>query len=375
MKKKTVYVDLFYLNTALTGIKTYILEFCEAVNENSSTDIKYIFSHDYLTQGRSTFYRGNVAYWKKLFYHVYYFIWKQLILPFKVKKSSANVLLCFDFIAPAFPLNVKKMVVIHDAFFWQMPQNYNHIWRKYFITMIHAGLKGNSSVITTSLYARKALEKSSGIRQNIAVIYQCPKLLPESVNQGVLDKLGLEGKSYFLHVGSFDKRKMIPTLVTAFAEIEKQYTGQFLLVLVGERGLSSALDDYEQIIQKIKEKDLGKRVLLPGFLPDEEVKSLYQNAFAYVFPSANEGFGIPVIEAMSNGIPVIVSNQEALMEIAGGAALVHSIGDVASLTEKMDTLIKNPQLLTKLVEKGKERSKHFNRSSFLSRFEALIRIP
>jgi glycosyltransferase involved in cell wall biosynthesis len=375
MKKKTVYVDLFYLNTALTGIKTYILEFCEAVNENSSTDIKYIFSHDYLTQGRSTFYRGNVAYWKKLFYHVYYFIWKQLILPFKVKKSGANVLLCFDFIAPAFPLNVKKMVVIHDAFFWQMPQNYNHIWRKYFITMIHAGLKGNSTVITTSLYARKALEKSSGIRQNIAVIYQCPKLLPESVNQGVLDKLGLEEKSYFLHVGSFDKRKMIPTLVTAFAEIEKQYTGQFLLVLVGERGLSSALDDYEQIIQKIKEKDLGKRVLLPGFLPDEEVKSLYQNAFAYVFPSANEGFGIPVIEAMSNGIPVIVSNQEALMEIAGGAALVHSIGDVASLTEKMDTLIKNPQLLTKLVEKGNERSKHFNRSSFLSRFEALIRIP
>ncbi len=372
MKKKKVFVDLFYLNTALTGIKTYMLEFCEAAKTFPTEDVVYIFSHNHQKQADSTFFRGDVARWKKLFYHLYYFAWKQLILPFKVKKSGADVLLCFDFIAPAFPLNTKKLVVVHDAFFWQMPQNYNRIWRGYFIPMIHAGLKGNTTVITTSHSAKNALEKNAGLHQKIEVIYQCPKLLPESGEDRVLDKLGLHPKSYFLHVGSFDKRKRIPTLVTAFAEIEKQYPGKFSLVLVGEKGLSSALDDYRQVVQKIKEKALEHKVVLPGFLPDREVKALYQNAFAYVFPSSNEGFGIPVIEAMRSGIPVIISDQDALLEIAGEAALIHEMDNPLDLAAQMKELIEKPKLIDALILKGQQRARGFSREGFIGGFLKLI---
>ncbi|EKB50803.1 glycosyltransferase family 4 protein [Cecembia lonarensis] len=377
MKKKTVYVDLFYLNTALTGIKTYMSEFCEAVEENTSDEVSYIFSHNFRQQMASNFYRGNVAYWKKLFYHIYYFFWKQCLLPLKVKKSGADVLICFDFIAPAWPLKAKKLVVIHDAFFWQMPQNYNKFWRAYFIPMIHSGLRGKCTVVTTSFTAKKALEIYSGIHKNIEVIYQCPKLLPEHTQTegNTLEKFGIQPKRYFLHVGSFDKRKMIQTLVDAFGVIEKKYPGKYSLVLVGERGLSLALDDYDNVVRKIKDENLTAQVKLTGFLPDITVKELYQNAFAYVFPSSNEGFGIPVIEAMNNHIPVIISNQDALMEIAAEAALIHEVGNAESLATMMERLIEDPTLIEELIEKGNRRCAHFNRSSFFNRFEKLIKQP
>lgn len=374
MKKKTVYVDLFYLNTALTGIKTYMTEFCESVNEDAKKDITFIFSHNYRDQIESEFFRGDVAYWKKLFYHIYYFFWKQFILPYKVNKSGADVLLCFDFVAPTWPIRAKKLVVIHDAFFWQMPENYNSFWRAYFIPMVLAGIKGETTVVTTSLAAKKALEDHAGIKKSIEIIYQCPKLLP-ATSQGeeaVLKTYKIQPKGYFLHVGSFDKRKMIPTLVTAFATIEKKYPGKYQLVLVGERGLSRALDDYDNVLREIQERKLSKQVRLTGFLSDKEVKALYQNAFAYVFPSSNEGFGIPIIEAMNNGLPIIISDQEALKEIANGAALIHKVGNTDELATRMQELIEDPKLVHALIEKGYKRCAQFNRLSFFGRFEELV---
>lgn len=372
MKKKKVYVDLFYLNTALTGIKTYMLEFCEGVKDHASEDLEFIFSHDPKKQSESGFFRGDVPYWRKIAYHFYYFFWKQLLLPIQVKKTKADVLICFDYIAPAIGLNAKKLVVVHDAFFWQMPQNYNKYWRKYFIPMMHAGLKGNTVVITTSEYAKQAIIQFTGIKNPIEVIYQCPKLLPEKGDGGILENLGIRPKAYFLHVGSFDKRKLLPVLVESFSQIESKYPGKFKLVLVGERGLSTALDDYDQVKEAVTVAGLVGKVLMPGFLKDPELKSLYDAAFAYVFPSSNEGFGIPVIEAMRSGVPVIISDQHALTEVAGGAALTHPVGDSESLARSMEELILSEDLVHKLIAQGKERSREFSRSSFIKKYENLL---
>jgi glycosyltransferase involved in cell wall biosynthesis len=372
MKKKKVYIDLFYLNTALTGIKTYMLEFCEAAKENPSSTLEYIFSHKVDQQAKSAFFRGNVPYWRKLWYHLYYFFWKQVFLPIRIIQSGADALICFDFVAPAWPLKVQKLVVVHDAFFWQMPQNYNTYWRKYFIEMIYAGLKGESIVITTSEYSKKSILQMTGIRKPVEVIYQCPKLLADKSDESVLTKFDLKKQDYFLHVGSFDKRKLLPVLIKAYSLIEKEYPGKFKLVLVGERGLSIALDDFEAIIAEIQIQGLEERIRLTGFLPDAQVKSLYENALAYVFPSSNEGFGIPIIEAMKSCLPLIVSDQEALLEIAGGAALIHRTGSWEELAEKMNQLISDDQLRIRLIENGIKRASLFSRYAFISNFEKLL---
>jgi glycosyltransferase involved in cell wall biosynthesis len=372
MNKKKVYVDLFYLNTALTGIKTYMLEFCEAVKENPSEKFEYHFSHDPVTQSTTTFFRGSVPFWRKAWYHIFYFIWKQLMLPIKVISSGADVLICFDFIAPAWPLGIKKIVVVHDAFFWQMPQNYNAHWRKYFIKMMYAGLRGNRIVVTTSAYSKKSILQITAIKEPVEVIYQCPRLLSGSADDSVLDRFQLKKHGFFLHVGSFDKRKFIPVLIKAFSVFDHKYPGKYQLVLVGERGLSVDLDDYDAIITEINTQGLAGKVTLTGFLQDAEVKSLYAHAFAYIFPSSNEGFGIPIIEAMKSNLPIIISDQEALLEIAGGAALVHRTGSWEELAEKMDQLINDQELRTRLIEEGKKRSHLFNRSAFINNFETLM---
>lgn len=369
MKKKRIYVDLFYLNTALTGIKTYMLEFCEAVKENPSEQFEYIFSHDYEIQSSTGFFRGNIPYWKKLWYHLYYFTWKQLILPLKVFYAGAEVLVCFDFIAPALPMSIKKIVVVHDAFFWQMPQNYNAGWRKYFIKMLYAGLKGNRIVITTSAYSKKSILQITEIKEPVEVVYQCPRLLSGSADDSVLSKFGLKKQTFFLHVGSFDKRKLLPVLIKSFSVIDKKYPGKYRLVLVGERGLSVDLDDFEEISAEIKAHKLEEKVTITGFLPDNQVKSLYENALFYAFPSSNEGFGIPVVEAMSSKLPIIISDQEALCEIAGDAALVHRTGSWEELAEKMDQLINDPALRKELIGKGEKRSLLFSRAAFIKNFE------
>jgi len=370
--KKKVLVDLFYLNTALTGVKTYISEFYEAVGEAGFSEVDFIFTHDFQKQSSSQTFKGNTSRIKKLWYHVYYFLWKQVALPFQVWKHKPDVLLCFDFVAPAIPLSVKKLIVIHDAFFWQIPENYAQLWRKYFIKTITLGLGGNSLVITTSEYSRRSLISEAKIQRPIQVIYQCPKLLSDLASKDIIKTLNLKQDKFFLHVGSFDKRKMLPILVAAFHRFKSFFDEDIKLVLVGERGLSPTVDDYENVEMLIKNNRLEKDVLLPGFLSDTELKALYQQALCYVFPSSNEGFGIPVIEAMHNQLPVIISDQEALIEIAGGAALITKTGDVEDLSQAMRLIFNDQNLRMSLIQKGLNRKKLFTRSTFYNSFYKLF---
>ncbi|MFC0262414.1 glycosyltransferase family 4 protein [Fontibacter flavus] len=370
--KKRVLVDLFYLNTALTGIKTYMLEFCEAVQEYPNPDLELIFTHDPKRQSTTTFFRGQIPRWRKLWYHVYYFIWKQFLLPFKARKAKAEIILSFDFVNPVFAGKAKGYTVIHDAFFWQMPHNYSSLWRKYFLKMILLGIKSNSKLITTSYFAQKAILRETPIQNTPAVIYQCPKIYDGPGDAAVLEKLDLKPFQYFFHLGSFDKRKNLPLLVEAFYLFLKDNPGDYKLVLGGEKGLSKSLDDFEQVKAKIAEYELEDRVKLPGFISDAEAKSLYQGAMAYVFPSQNEGFGIPVIEAMHFQTAVIISDQEALMEVAENAALVHQTGNPVDLKDKMEALSRNPELRADLVQKGNQRKEIFSRKAFAKAYYSLM---
>lgn len=369
--KKKVYVDLFYLNTALTGIKTYMLEFVASVNTYPHPDIEYIFSHDPDQQSQNDFFRGKQPKWKTLYYHLYYFLWKQFLLPWKALTSGAESIINFDFVGPALT-GKKSFTVIHDAFFWQMPQNYSPWWRKYFIHMIYAGLKEEDVVITTSEVAKNAIQTHTLIGQIPHVIYQCPNLYEGEGDKNILSQLGLEKNGFFFHLGSFDKRKNLPLLIHAFAQFLRDNSSETKLVLAGERGLGKTVDDWETVLETIREHGLENKVILPGFISDAAAKTLYEYALAYVFPSQNEGFGIPVIESMRLHTPVLISSQEALVEIAGGAALIHQTGNAVDLKEKMESLYCNPELRKQLIELGKIRKEVFSRKAFADAYHRLI---
>jgi len=141
--------------------------------------------------------------------------------------------------------------------------------------------------------------------------------------------------------------------------------------LAGSRAVGIFHDDYNQLKRLIDDFDLNERVIMPGFVPNEQLGSLYQQAFCYVFPSKEEGFGIPIIEAMNSGIPVVVSDQPALMEVGRDAVLSFEQDNEETLYEVLSSL-ENKEKREVLIEKGHERAAHFTQEAFINQFHTAV---
>jgi glycosyltransferase involved in cell wall biosynthesis len=370
-----VLLDLQYLNVASTGIKTYMVELAKAARKYPHPEIEWIFTHEPDKQAADESYKDLKSKIQKLNYHMDYFRWKEFQLPDMVKKFKPDVLICPDFVSPAASLGCRRMTVIHDAFFWQMPENYPRWWRKYFLNLIKKGLKENTQLITTTAYSKKSLEEHLGNSWPISVIYQTPKGLNGPVDQKFLTNNKLEKQGYFLHIGTFDKRKNLPLLIQAFASYLTQSKSPKKLVLAGGSGQSKHINDFPAVEKLVQELGLEQQVVLPGYITDGQIKSLYESAFGYVFPSQNEGFGIPILESMGFGVPVIHSDQPALKEVANGAGLSFHTGNQADLTEKMILLEQENDLREQLIVNGKTRSQDFSAKKFIEAYQQLILKP
>ncbi|WP_343847969.1 glycosyltransferase family 1 protein [Algoriphagus jejuensis] len=371
-----VLLDLQYLNVATTGIKTYMLELAHAARQFPHPEIEWIFSHDPEEQANDKTFKGPQSKIQKLNYHLDYFRWKEFQLPDLVKYHQPDILICPDFISPAASLPCRRLTVIHDAFFWQMPQNYPKWWRKYFLSLIRKGLKEKTEIITTTEYSKNSLLEHLGNDLPITVVYQAPKILNGVSSPSFLPEHKLAKEGYFLHVGTFDKRKNLPLLVRSYADFLAKSQSAKKLVLVGGPGQSTVMNDKPIVEELVKSLGLEEKVILPGYLDDSDVKALYEGAFCYVFPSENEGFGIPILEAMEFGVPVIHSDQLALMEVAGAAGLHFATGIQSELTEKMILLERERDLKARLVQAGKARSEDFSAQKFIAAFQdTILRSP
>ena len=349
-----------------------MLELAKAARKYPHPEVEWIFTHDPEAQSSSKKDLAPKSKIQRLTYHLDYFRWKEFQLPDLVKKYNPDVLLCPDFVSPAASLPCKRLTVIHDAFFWQMPENYPRWWRTYFLRLLKKGLKENTRLITTTNYAEQSLRPFLGNRWPISVIYQAPKGMHGAADTQFLTQHDLDHLDYFLHVGTFDRRKNLPQLVLAYSEYLKRSKSPKKLVLAGGPGQSQQMNDFPIVKDLIASLGLHDRVLLPGYLSDGAIKALYEGGFAYIFPSKNEGFGIPILEAMHAGLPVIHSNQPALVEVAGRAGMPFEIDSIPDLTEKMILLEEENGLSARLIQHGKERAEAFSAKKFIDDFHQLI---
>ena len=372
-QKIKVFIDTFYYQAALSGIRTYINELVLGAKNSKNNNIEYLFSHDINQWDKNHKFLNPKSKLSRLYFHLYYFYWKQIILPFKILKHKPNVLICPDYVAPLWGLKTLKLCVIHDTLFWDYPKNYNQLWRKYYTRLISLGLRGNSSVVTTTNHIKNNLE-SLFSKQNfsIKVIYQS-FLISKTDDDRILKTLNLEDSDFLLHVGSFDKRKDLITLVKGFKLLKEDRKNKHLkLVLAGQKTLNGNVEVLNELESYIFTNNLSKSVLMTGYLSNEEITSLYKKAFIYVFPSLEEGFGIPVLEAFALKTPVVTSNAPAMAEIAQGAAEHYKAGDQVELFKTLTKLIASEPERTCLIEKGSERLKDFSREKFVKDYEHLI---
>jgi glycosyltransferase involved in cell wall biosynthesis len=229
-------------------------------------------------------------------------------------------------------------------------------------------------VLTISQFASQSLQPILPKGQPYEIVYQGSRFeRTKVVDDAAYQKYGIRKGRYFLFLGVLEKRKNLTTLVKAFSLfLAANKDTDIQLVLAGQRGTRQKLDDYPAIVQLIDELGLQENVVLTGYLQKEEVGSLYAGALAFVFPSANEGFGLPVLEAFSQQTPVIVSAQGALNEIGGEAVLSFDTFNPQALCDCLLQVSESSSLREQMVEKGTERLRLYSWDKFFVSLEKII---
>ena len=351
-------VDIRDLRIAKTGTKTYLEELCKEFKKLEDESLKVVFFDTFLPV-----YIGENKI-KKLVEHIRYHVWKQLLLPIRAKFKGCDILFCTDNVVPLMHLGFKPIPVIHDAFFFENPEHYNRIWLWLFRTIAIPAAKRAPVVITVSNYSKERIAFFTGIPlQKIIPVYEGPKTFDYHIGvtqDNLLENFKITAKKYLLHVGVMDKRKNIPALIRAFKLLKSGGYQDIKLVLVGNSSSKKHANDYELIAQTIKKNHLEHDIVFTGYLNDSQLQKIYQHALLYVFPSINEGFGVPVLEAFNQKIPVLVSNNTSLTEVGGDAVVSFNPFSDEDIYLKIKQLIDEDILREELILKGTERLKLFS---------------
>ena len=362
MKKTKVFIDIFYYKTALSGLKTYIQELLHAVKVHGSDEVDYVISHDISKMVNNKIFINSKFRLVRWTFQFRYILWKQLYLPFLLYKKKIDYVICPDYVAPIF-CKSKKIVVIHDNLFWKYPKNYPSVWRNYFTKLIQLGLNSKSIIITTSNYSKVGLQP----------LFKKNKIYPvyQSSENFSIQKTNENGKKYILHIGTFEKRKSLLTLIKAFKKLKDELKVDYMLVLAGSTYINGDNNVLLKIKKYIKEHNLFSSILMPGYIDKNKALYFFNNSLMYVFPSIDEGFGIPLIEALKLKVPVICSDIPIFREIADDSVLYFEKQNEINLFERMKELIQSKDLSNKLVSKGIKRVKKYNRYNFIKEFEKI----
>ena len=170
---------------------------------------------------------------------------------------------------------------------------------------------------------------------------------------GILKKYGV-AERFILHVGTIQPRKNLTTLLEAFAAVRSRHP-DVGLVLAGAKGWL-----FDEFFERLRRSGLEAAVTLTGQVPDQDLPGLYRSAEFFAYPSVYEGFGLPPLEAMACGLPVVCSNAASLPEVVGDAGLLLPPRDVSEWVRAIDRLLDDAQLRAELSAKGVARARRFS---------------
>lgn len=277
-------------------------------------------------------------------------IWEQVTLPRLAKRYNIDILHSPANMAPIFYRGL-SIVHVHDLCFLVNPKWYSLVFRTWYRLVIPYVMRAATKVITNSNNSRNDILQYYDIPPNkVSLIYWA---VDELFQRALVDPKP-DVDDYILCVGSLEPRKNINNLVLAFLRVRalnpKLRTRLVLIGATSRLFAESGLDF----------SGLEDDILVKGFVSDLQLRSYYRHARAVVYPSLYEGFGLPPLEAMACGAPVITSDTSSLPEVVGNAAVLvdpHNPNEIASA---IDRVLKNPEFSAELVRRGTERVKEFN---------------
>lgn len=358
-------IDARVLEKRITGIGRYLQGFLDWLTKIDKKNTYFLFCYEGLKNYEKDGYKViNTGKSKSLPLEIYNFFWLNCVLPKILNQCKIDLFWNPNHYLPLKKINTKKVITIHDMAH-KVDKNYKSSLYKFFYLdfLLPRSYQDADIILTISENSKKDIEKYYKTHpQKIKVVYSAansyfkPQKIEESKIIEIQKKYNLP-KDFILYVGKIETRKNIAGIIKIadiiaskeeFAKISKYKIA--LVGGVGERGSKKLIEE------------IGKRenICHISYVSDKDLPLIYNLAKIFLFPSFYEGFGLPVLEAMQSGVPVLTSNTSSLPEIVGKGGIMHNPNDYMAFAEDIKNLIENENFYKIMQKRAQEQAKKFS---------------
>ncbi|MFP3565393.1 glycosyltransferase family 4 protein [Paraburkholderia sp. SIMBA_030] len=275
-------------------------------------------------------------------------LWEQFALPFA---TGGRTLLSLCNMGPL--LARRQVVMVHDVAVYDLPENYSWKFRLWYRFAFSILKHSASHIVTVSEFSKKRIMARLGIDESrVSVVWNGVDHFEKiAVDKSILSRLNLRHDGYVLAVGNLSVGKNLARVLRAIEQLSERHDWKFVV---------AGGCDLRIFNPKAKAGyDLSENIIAAGFVSDGELRALYENAACFVFPSLYEGFGLPPLEAMLCGCPVVASREASLPEICGDAAVYCNAHSVEDIADKVEQLMGDASLREACRARGREHARHF----------------
>jgi glycosyltransferase involved in cell wall biosynthesis len=344
---RKIFINARFLSQQITGVQRYAIQLLKALDELLDSGVIDTKTYNFValtprnTKTEFKFKYISIKCIGKFRGH----LWEQLELPLYTRRG---LLLNLCNTGPLF--KIRQVVMLHDASVYGFPNAYSFIFRVWYKFLLKGLGFISKKVLTNSVFSKNELVKYFGIKtEKIRVTYLgYNHIMDNKADESMLSRNGLENIKYALAVSSMNPNKNFASIVKAIALLENELID---LVIVGGSN-QKVFGNFDFVSQN--------NVKFLGYVNDRELRTLYEHATCFIYPSYYEGFGLPPLEAMSLGCPVIVSNTASLPEVCGEAALYCNPSDPQDIADKIRLMMNNPELRDELRKKGMQQIKRYS---------------
>lgn len=281
--------------------------------------------------------------------------WEHLGLPVQTRRAGVDVFHGTVNVVPR-GLPCPSVVTVHDLAFMRWPEQVPRRRQRYLARELRGSLERADRIIAVSAATKTDLVEMCDVDPDRVVITPLGvdarfRPVVDASLDAFREDQGIV-RRFILSVGTLEPRKNLPALLRAFASLTREIPHD--LILIGAEGWLT-----DEIYRSLQTPELAGRVRLTGFVEDEDLPCWYSAADCFAFPSLYEGFGLPVLEAMACGVPVVTSNVSSLPEVAGEAALLVDPSDEAQIAAGIRQVVTEPRIADSLRRRGRERAAGF----------------
>jgi len=285
-------------------------------------------------------------------------LWFEWSVPYYLKKYNIDVFYSGDTYL-SMKTKIPTLLVCHDIAYRHYPNHLRKSHLRYYQNHFPKYHRKADHIVAVSEFTKRDIVDAYGISPDkVSVGYNATPngFAPTDENQKIEIRTSLtDGKPYFIYIGSLHPRKNVVNLIKAFDLFKTAHQTDHRLVLVGRMAWKN--EELQSTHDKIKHKE---DIIFTGHLTNNQLPAFLSASDALTYVSVFEGFGIPILEGMSSGVPVITSNVSSMPEVAGDAALLIDPHDPQSIVSGMYEIISNPALRADLIHKGIQRAKEFS---------------